>query len=415
MIISFSKLGGGGGYVLPAATQSTLGGIKVGTGLTIDSGGTLSVSGSTGGGLAVYDFEVITGDSTARTELINLVSGGTKTAVVVREGIMYYYRGYDEDKYIFVDYKSLTVDENAGNCRWGAYHSVKVDSNGAEFGGYGQDLGTGIQAWMYTTSEYQKHFVGKNGFLFASENTYDIIPGSTPVIGETYTTIYFTIAGMLWWADNMSVTVNGVSHNISWWGGKAWNVDGDIYDENHTTEAGMTVDFSHIDNDGHGYIGISAAAMTVTDIPNEGEGGGTSVSIPILATTNLQMYRNGEWNSISAIPNLVYSGASQGILASAVMKVKAGLYDGAYAGNDTFYILVGDLSQEAQSIVYTANTGVSETVTLKSTDYTAVIVRTISGDTYSLTLTKNPSLWIGTQQEYDLLPSYDNNTLYVIR
>lgn len=42
MIISFSKLGGGGGYVLPVASQSTLGGVRVGSGLAIDSGGTLS-------------------------------------------------------------------------------------------------------------------------------------------------------------------------------------------------------------------------------------------------------------------------------------------------------------------------------------------------------------------------------------
>ena len=37
--------GGGGGYVLPVASQSTLGGVKVGEGLSISSGGTLSVSG----------------------------------------------------------------------------------------------------------------------------------------------------------------------------------------------------------------------------------------------------------------------------------------------------------------------------------------------------------------------------------
>lgn len=37
--------GGGGGYVLPVATASRLGGIKVGSGLTIDSGGTLSTEG----------------------------------------------------------------------------------------------------------------------------------------------------------------------------------------------------------------------------------------------------------------------------------------------------------------------------------------------------------------------------------
>ena len=37
--------GGGGSYVLPVASSDTLGGIKVGSGLTIDSGGTLSTSG----------------------------------------------------------------------------------------------------------------------------------------------------------------------------------------------------------------------------------------------------------------------------------------------------------------------------------------------------------------------------------
>ena len=34
--------GGGGGYVLPVATASRLGGVKVGSGLTIDGAGVLS-------------------------------------------------------------------------------------------------------------------------------------------------------------------------------------------------------------------------------------------------------------------------------------------------------------------------------------------------------------------------------------
>ena len=42
--------GGGGGYVLPPATASTLGGIKVGDGLSVESDGTLSASGGGGGG-----------------------------------------------------------------------------------------------------------------------------------------------------------------------------------------------------------------------------------------------------------------------------------------------------------------------------------------------------------------------------
>lgn len=37
--------GGGGGYVLPVASQSTLGGVKIGSGITIDSGGTISAQG----------------------------------------------------------------------------------------------------------------------------------------------------------------------------------------------------------------------------------------------------------------------------------------------------------------------------------------------------------------------------------
>ena len=473
MIISFSKLGGGGGgYVLPTATANRLGGVKIGSGVTVSEDGTISVSGSTDlsaywtsaqtdsaitvamnaetartenaylktgslndywtsaqtqsaiteatsgitGGLAVYDYDVISGDSTARGELIDLVSGGTQTAVVVKDGVMYYYRGYDEDKYIFVDYKNITFSNNEGRVSFALFYSVKVDASGAEAGTYGQNIEQSLQGFMYTTSDYLKHEVDKNGFLYSSEFSYDVVPGSTPVVGETYTTIYLAITGMVWWgSDFLTVSVNGSDHTIAWWGSKSWFVDGEVYQEDHTTEAGMTVDFSHIDEAGNGYISISASAMTVVAVPNNGEGGGTSTTTPILASANLQMYRNGEWNSVSAVPNLIYSGASEGILASTIAKVKIGLYNGAYAGNDTFYILDGNVSQEAQSIVYTANTGVSETVTLKSTDYTAVIVRTISGDTYSLTLTKNPSLWIGTQQEYDNLPSYDNNTLYVIR
>lgn len=54
MIINFDNIGGGGGgsYVLPVASQSTLGGVKVGSGLTIDSGGTMSVKYGDGLGMS---------------------------------------------------------------------------------------------------------------------------------------------------------------------------------------------------------------------------------------------------------------------------------------------------------------------------------------------------------------------------
>lgn len=48
MIIDFNNRGGGSGsgYTLPVATQSTLGGVKIGQGIDVDSAGTISVSGS---------------------------------------------------------------------------------------------------------------------------------------------------------------------------------------------------------------------------------------------------------------------------------------------------------------------------------------------------------------------------------
>ena len=45
--------GGGGGYVLPIASESTLGGIKVGSGLSINASGVLSATGGGGGGSVV--------------------------------------------------------------------------------------------------------------------------------------------------------------------------------------------------------------------------------------------------------------------------------------------------------------------------------------------------------------------------
>ena len=46
--------GGGGSYVLPPATANTLGGVKVGQGLSVASDGTLSTDGGGGGGGIAY-------------------------------------------------------------------------------------------------------------------------------------------------------------------------------------------------------------------------------------------------------------------------------------------------------------------------------------------------------------------------
>ena len=76
---------GGGSYVLPPATETTLGGVKVGTGLHVEDDGTLSVTGGgsyelpvatadTLGGIKVGDNLEIESDGT-----LNAKAGGTKT------------------------------------------------------------------------------------------------------------------------------------------------------------------------------------------------------------------------------------------------------------------------------------------------------------------------------------------------
>ena len=422
MIINLSSFGGGGGgYTLPVASQSTLGGVKIGSGLDIDSGGTLSVSGGTGGGIPVYDYYVLNDDSTARTELIDIVSGGTQAAAISKDGTLYYYKGYDDDygRYAFINPKATHFNEGGGGgVNFMFYSAVLLNSDDAMTEDYGTHCN--LQEYCYTTSEYAKHDIQKNGMLYSKANIYDILAGSTPVIGETYNAIYFTVPGMLWWDNSMSVTVPGVNEGqpfgISWWSGEAWNVDGVIYDNQTTTVSGLTVDFSHVIDGDIGYISVSCPlGMTVTDIPNGGEGGGTSISSPVKASANLEIYRSGEWNSISPLPNLIYSGVSDGELASILTKVRTNLYNGAYAGTERFFLLYNGLSQTVLSFGYSAVSGVSETLILKAIDYTAVIVRDIPNGTYSLSIVSNANIWIGTQQEYDLLPSYDNNTLYVIR
>lgn len=59
MIVTKYAGEGGGGYVLPTATASRLGGIKVGSGLSVDSGGTLSAEGG-GNYIIVDDLSAVT-------------------------------------------------------------------------------------------------------------------------------------------------------------------------------------------------------------------------------------------------------------------------------------------------------------------------------------------------------------------
>lgn len=123
MIINFDNIGsgsgGGGSYVLPTATPTSLGGIKVGSGLTIDSGGTLSSEG--GGGVPVVEsLENVEPEPGAVVELV-----GEKRTV-------YFYNGIDSDPYSVtltdgdsVDYTFTKDGQNFS--KWYTYHEETND------------------------------------------------------------------------------------------------------------------------------------------------------------------------------------------------------------------------------------------------------------------------------------------------
>lgn len=71
-LVNISDAMSGGGYELPIASASTLGGIKVGSGLSIDENGELSADGSGGGGnLYCHCITINSGNIQVTTMIIN--------------------------------------------------------------------------------------------------------------------------------------------------------------------------------------------------------------------------------------------------------------------------------------------------------------------------------------------------------
>lgn len=121
MIINFDNIGGGGGggsYTLPVATSSRLGGVKIGSGITIDSGGTISVQG--GGGAEIKTIVLSTTDPTlftqedisAMTEMVEYLAdfpvSGLPMARINAPGASYLLGGYitdiDPETPVFYDF-----------------------------------------------------------------------------------------------------------------------------------------------------------------------------------------------------------------------------------------------------------------------------------------------------------------------
>ncbi len=79
MIINFDRIGQGGGsgsgYTLPTATETRLGGVKIGSGITVDSAGTISVEGGTGGGVS-FNLDAMTQQE--RADFVAYMTGLTE-------------------------------------------------------------------------------------------------------------------------------------------------------------------------------------------------------------------------------------------------------------------------------------------------------------------------------------------------
>ena len=81
-----------GGYTLPTASASTLGGVKVGSGLSIDGSGVLSAS----GGVTITELNSTNFDLTGATFNAAKVSGGTSTAITLNNTRLTLSSGYQQ-------------------------------------------------------------------------------------------------------------------------------------------------------------------------------------------------------------------------------------------------------------------------------------------------------------------------------
>lgn len=108
----------GGSYVLPTASESVLGGVKIGSGLTIDSGGTLS---SEGGGVPV-----VTGSPYEATP-----DPGAVVSVVSNYQTLYSFNGINSDPYSVTltdgDNVDYTFNMEGDFVRWNTYHEETND------------------------------------------------------------------------------------------------------------------------------------------------------------------------------------------------------------------------------------------------------------------------------------------------
>ena len=221
MIIDFYNRNGGGGSV-PIATRDTAGIVKVGSGLTIDSGGTLSTEGGGTSDIKLIDFDALSQSALTAlyTELNTAFSGVTKL---------------DTSGYKFM--KTITNDNSYGSME---VYLSKIESSSIMFGGvtakehswfvYSFNLNsdgtfTNVALDNYPSNYFQRKLTAGTGIEITSANTINC----TVTGGTGGKTDYFL--NSMTQAERLELfsTLSAITEDAGGWGNE--NLD-DIADIN---------------------------------------------------------------------------------------------------------------------------------------------------------------------------------------
>lgn len=214
--------GGGGGYVLPTATASRLGGVKIGSGISVDSGGTISAEGKP----TIYLNEMSQSDAAAFYSEILPYSGSPEE--IIGKYDIYYYDAREVYEYktfykinkigfyrgIFRFFGESTVFGVSFVGIFDKLLRVKLESNGsitADFDTYCKVLSVTASGSAHTLSFDSKIF---------ETYTSRIVSGNVPIslrLGEEkITTTKCNIADVednaylyAEWEDNSGITYEG--------------------------------------------------------------------------------------------------------------------------------------------------------------------------------------------------------------
>ena len=209
MITSFKSLGqsvgGGGGYVLPVATSEVLGGVKVGSGLTITSAGTLSADAQPvgiattattgvvkiGSGITVDSAGTISVEGGSGIEVVSqLPASGTDGQVVVLEenipGYIIQYSPNMDEGTTAVTVTAIGCEDNTKITKfewYGAYLNVYVNSDNSLTltDGNDEEVAEVAVGETYThtfTNPYENNTITFN--VYATGFTFTASAGSLP-------------------------------------------------------------------------------------------------------------------------------------------------------------------------------------------------------------------------------------------